>query len=343
MADDVTPTTLTLSCRTPRRSCDAHPARRGRAHRRRDHRRGARATPTRSAGPMGETIADAVRARPRRLPPARGAVRGSARRPRLRRPSTGPTSSAAARRAAAARSTRCSSAYRIGARVSWRELSSAAVAHGRRRRDRWRRSPSWSSPTSTSCPPPALAGHTDELETHRPGPAAATRAAGRSTCSTGRRPRRSRPPPSGPSGSRRRTLTAVLAPGMRSCAACSAQVDEPHAAADRGRPRCRRGRSTLLLVPDVARPRPGRGCCATLSGLDAVVGPARAVAAGARRPTTARCAVRDLGLARHRRLRDARSTWPSSSSPPTRTRSPTCGPRVLAPLAELRDVQPPRS
>ena len=59
-------------------------------------------------------------------------------------------------------------------------------------------SPSWSSPTSTFGPRPAVAGHTNETETTGPGPAAAARAHRRTSCSTeapaeegGRRPLRS--------------------------------------------------------------------------------------------------------------------------------------------------------
>ncbi len=48
-------------------------------------------------------------------------------------------------------------------------LLARAVHHGRASTGsgprRWRTSPSWSSPTSTSCPRPAVAGHTDELAT----------------------------------------------------------------------------------------------------------------------------------------------------------------------------------
>ena len=44
-------------------------------------------------------------------------------------------------------------------------------------RTRWRRSPSWSSPTSTSSPRPRVAGHADELATTGPGPPALPRPA----------------------------------------------------------------------------------------------------------------------------------------------------------------------
>ena len=49
-------------------------------------------------------------------------------------------------------------AYRVGARVSWRELSATAVDSGVDARHRWPGSPSWSSPTSTSSRPPAWPG-----------------------------------------------------------------------------------------------------------------------------------------------------------------------------------------
>ena len=132
----------------------------GRRRRRRgDHRGGAQPTTDAFTGPMGETIRNAVQV-------ALGGVPLPGHRPARRRPAHARRARgrgrlparAAARRAAAARPTPCSSAYRIGARVSWRAMSTRGGRRRARRRDPGRASPSWSSPTSTSSPPPASPG-----------------------------------------------------------------------------------------------------------------------------------------------------------------------------------------
>ena len=83
------------------------------------------------SGPMGETIRNAVQlALGGFLTLAsRGRTAGPAHA-RPPRPSRAATSSAAARRAAAARTDALLAAFRIGARVSWRELSEIAVRNG---------------------------------------------------------------------------------------------------------------------------------------------------------------------------------------------------------------------
>ncbi len=127
--------------------------------------------------------------------------RGPAHPGRARR-SRAPTSSAAARPGAAGRSTRCS-----------RRTGSARGSRGGRCRRRrcatgsrptpWPASPSWSSPTSTSCPRPAWPAT----------PTSSTRPAAcgsdcwndwRTTCCSRHRRRRCWPPPSAPAGRRRR-------------------------------------------------------------------------------------------------------------------------------------------
>ena len=100
-----------------------------RAHRRGGHATRCRATPRRSAG---RWATPSSRPCSWRWPASSGWPRAAARptpAPRCRRPSRAPTRWAAARPAAAGRSTRCSSAYRVGARVAWREL---AAHRGRR-------------------------------------------------------------------------------------------------------------------------------------------------------------------------------------------------------------------
>ena len=86
----------------------------------------------------------------------------STRALRCRPRSRVPTPSAGARLATAGRPTRCSR------RTGWAPGSPGASCPPRRwptacRPARWLRSPSWSSPTSTSCPRPSVAGHADEL------------------------------------------------------------------------------------------------------------------------------------------------------------------------------------
>ena len=95
------------------------------------------------------------------------------------------------------------SAYRIGARVSWREMSSTAVRTGRGRRDagQLRRAGLRLHRRALGGQrrgPHRRAGH------HRPGAAAAARAAGRPAARGGARRRRSSRRPRRPSGRRRR-------------------------------------------------------------------------------------------------------------------------------------------
>ncbi len=93
-------------------------------------------------------------------------------------------------------------AFRIGARVSWRELSTTAVHTGSSARP-WPTSPSWSSPTSTSCPPPP----SPATPTSWPPPAGCASgcwSGSSTTCSAGHPSTRWSPPPSAPTGSRPR-------------------------------------------------------------------------------------------------------------------------------------------
>ena len=93
------------------------------------------------------------------------------------------------------------SAYRIGARVSWQEMSSTAVRNGVDA-DTLARFAELVFAYIDELSAASVAGHNDELATTGPGPAAAARAAGRTTSSTGRTRTSSRPPPSAPTGRR---------------------------------------------------------------------------------------------------------------------------------------------
>ena len=172
----------------------------------------------------------------------------------------------------------------------------------------------------------SVAGHTDELADHRPGPralpgaarpAAARRRAAR-TCSAAAAERADWPPP--------RTLTAVLLPGgagaavlgsLDAGAPCSAGEDVP-------------GLRTTARTPRAAgarrRRRAGGGsCCGSSPDGRRVVGPARPGRRCAR-PTTAgargRCSARRAADARW----TPRTPGRPRASPPTRRRSPTCAP-----------------
>ena len=100
-----------------------------------------------------------------RVPPAgRAAAAPPTRVPPRPRPSRAPTRWAAARRAAGAPPTPCS--RRTGSAPGWPGASCRRPRSQRACPPRcWPPSPSWSSPTSTSCPRPRVAGHADELET----------------------------------------------------------------------------------------------------------------------------------------------------------------------------------
>ena len=91
-----------------------------------------RRTPARSAGRWARTIEQRRADGAGRLPPAGGARPGRAtRRTRCRRRSRAPTRWGGARPAAAGRADALLSAYRVGARVAWRELAATAVQRGR--------------------------------------------------------------------------------------------------------------------------------------------------------------------------------------------------------------------
>ena len=269
----------------------------------------------------------------RRLPlPGRRPARG--RRPGRRPPrrSRAPTSSAAARLAAAAPPTRCSSAYRIGARVvvarhvrraPWRPGSTPSSS---------RRSPSWCSPTSTSCRRPAS-----------PGTPTSWRAAG--GCASGNL-ERARPPtcstasPTDAVQRRRRARRlgaaghadgAVIVPEAqararaRALAGSDAPADRRRAGLPEGHARCwcptPHGRRARRAAPRAARHRRGRRPGASLAGGAGVVRPgaARARRSASRAGDTEEHLAWLVLAADAEALADLRA-------------------RVLAPLADLRPV-----
>ena len=129
------------------------------------------------------------------------------------------------------------SAYRIGARVSWREMSSTAVRTGVDAETLARFAElvfAYIDELSAA----SVAGHNDELATTG-GSGSGCSSGWRGTCSTGRTRRSSRPPPSAPTGPPPRTLTAVIVPESQVRAVLNAIVGRDPAVdrdpADRGR------------------------------------------------------------------------------------------------------------
>ncbi len=182
-------------------------------------------------------------------------------------------------------------AYRVGARVAWRELSDHRRCAAGWPPRRWPSSPSWSSPTSTSCRPPAWPG----TPTSWPPPAGCAGAhlerlaqqllagaAGGRRCGAAAE-RADWPPP--------QTADRGAAAARRSLRARAGAAQPAHAAARRG-PARRRARSRswpLLLVPDCTAAGAGRLCCGCCTGTAAVVGPARPWHAGRRVVRAGRC------------------------------------------------------
>ena len=169
-------------------------------------------------------------------------------------------------------------AYRVGARVAWRELAALARAGRASRRARWRSSPSWCSPTSTSCPRPASPG-TPTSCPPAGGSGSATASGWASTCSPApvttswptAAERAGWPPPT--------TLTAVLLPLGAGPRVCSPLLDAETLVGRRGPARTLRrpaagSRSRCSWSP--TRTGPGRRhLLRVLAGRQAVVGPAR--------------------------------------------------------------------
>ena len=229
-------------------------------------------------GEMGRTIENAVAAGPRRLPRDRlGQTEGSA--------SFGQVSEAAyALGRGEARSGRTMeallSAYRVGARVAWRDMSElgGAAPGCRRRRSPLRRAGlrlHRRALRGQRRRPRRRAGH------GRPGAPALPRAPTQALL-RGAPPDALRPPPSGPSGRRRALLTAVVlpdGPGPRRAGASSTPT------------RCSPTEQvpgleehpdlTVLLVPS-STGRPRGAPAAPLQGREAVVGPSAALAPGRR-------------------------------------------------------------
>ena len=224
--------------------------------------------------------------------------------PRSARPWTGRTTWAAARRATADRWTPCSPptgsapGWPGGTWPRWRREA------GRRAPARWRSSPSWCSPTSTSCPRPASPGTPTSCR-RAGGSASATASGWASTCSPAPARTCSPRPPSGPSWTPPTTLTAVLLP--------AAQLRGVLASLDAGHPRrsartCRTSRSAAgtrsrccwCPTPTGRPAAPAAGARRTAgrgrSGPAVVAGP-RVVRPGAR---TAALVPADDGAGRHR-------------------------------------------
>ena len=234
-----------------------------------------------------------------------------------------PTSSAAARPAAAGPPTRCC-----------RRTGSAPGSPGTRCRRppyrtgwtprRWCRSRSWCSPTSTSCRPPASPG-TPTSWPPPDGSGSGCRSGSPTTCSPAPRPRPSSRPRSGPSGSRRRTLTAVIVPEAQVRPVLSALSSRTLQAGDVPGAR-RRG---AAAGPRRARPAARHGPPGD-RGPRRHRRPAAALARGAPRRTRGRCGRASWGSGR-----TPRPASPSWCSPPTRRRWPTSATQALAPMKSV--------
>ena len=170
---------------------------------------------------------------------------------------------------------------------------------------------------------------------HRPGPAALPGAAGRAPARRRSRPTRSPRPPSGPTGTPPRTLTAVLLPEAQ-VRGVLGSLDARTLALDRGRARAPTSAIGLLLVPD-ADGRGPAGAAALAARRDAVVGPGAAVAGRCRAPTPGRCRALQLGSAlRSGTVDTEQHGWPTSCCAPTPEALADLRAAVLAPLADLR-------
>ena len=198
-------------------------------------------------------------------------------------------------------------------------------------------SPSWSSPTSTSCPPRAPPG--TPTSSPRPGACgSATSNGSPRACCAAARPTRSRPPPSARSGSRPRLLTAVVLPDSAP-AACSAQVDAATLQPTEQVPGLEDHPDlTVLLVPERVGPR-ARRPAARAHRTRGRGRSGAAVAAGARllRPGAAgrrpRARPRQLaGAGRHRGA--------PARADPGRRRHARCADLRLQVLAPLDDLRP---
>ena len=293
-----------------------------------------RATPTRSSGDDGQTIDNAVqlalggflalaaaRAAPTRARPSAPALEGAYELGR------GEARSGRSMDALLA-------AYRVGARVVVARADRDAVDGRARPRAAGRGSPSWSSPTSTSCRPPASPG--TPTSSRRPAGCGSATWSGSPTQLLAARPERTL---DGGRGARRldaaATLTAVIAPGGAGARRAGSldgrtlrsRPDVPGLDAAR--------ELAVLLVPDADGPaRPA--LLRALAGATPSSGrPGLAARCGRRTP--GRCRALQLGLAADGSDRSTPSTtWPSWCSAPTPRRSPTCAPRCSRRCADLR-------
>ena len=253
----------------------------GRAHRRGDHRRGAELLRRAHRGD-GRDHPDGRRDRARRLRPARLALQR--RDPAGGGRSTAPTSSAAARRAAGARSTRCSR------RTGSARASRGASSRPPRCAPASTPTPSpgsrpWSSPTSSSCRPPAWPVTPTSSRT----PAAS--GSGCSSAwpcgsSTARPPRPSREAAERAEWRAPKTLTAVVVPGSQVRPVLASLSGETLQAAEA--PQLADGEGEVaLLVPNVhGRGRAGLAACARRPRCRGRSGPS--VGAGGRVPRPGR-------------------------------------------------------
>ena len=181
-------------------------------------------------------------------------------------------------------------AYRIGARVSWREMSAHGGAQRASTPTPWPASPSWSSPTSTSCPRRASPG-TPTSWTPPAGSGSGCSSGWRTTCSRARRRRPCSPPPSARAGTPPETLTAVVVPEahvrplLGSLAAETLQAAEDLPGLEE---------RVLLLVPD-ADGRKRAALLRLLRDRERDRRPGAAVAGGRGPRSTGRCGRSALG------------------------------------------------
>ena len=311
-----------------------------RAHRRRHHRRGARLR-GRAHRADGRQHPGRGPAGPRRLPRAWPAATASSDPGTPLAPAL---EGAYALGRGEARSGRTHG--RAARRLPGRRPGVVARAVGDRGRgrpgrgDRWPSSPSWSSPTSTSCRRPAWPG----TPTSWPPPAGSGSATSSgwasSLLSRRRRPTCSRPAAERADWDPPRTLTAVLLP-ERPRAGRARRARPAHAPPGGGpaRPRRRRGR---VGRGGAAGPRRGRA-----GPRGAAAGPARPPGGASGRPGPGRTRGRRtcgrsgragsrLSTGARRSRSTPRSTWPRWCWAPTPTALADLRRQVLAPLADLR-------
>ena len=218
-------------------------------------------------------------------------------------------------------------AYRIGARVSWREMSMTAVRQRASTARRWSASRSWSSPTSTSCRPRA----SPATPTSWPPPAGSGSgcwSGSRTTCSPAPRSTRCVAAAERAGWEPPKTLTAVIVPG--GAGAPGARLGLARRPCRRPTPRsstraccCWCPTRTATAAPALLRTLADRGCLA---------GPARPwleVRASYDRALRARAAGLEPDTEAHLVAAGARRRPPPPAptcAPSCSRRSPTCGP-----------------